>query len=168
MNNPFITAALARQHRADLLRRADEYRRAAGAAAIPLVSATPTWSDPVVVRRINTSPSEVAQRIVWDGEPPGRLALAGLGELRVEGQGRPDPAEAGDVWQISSRLVGTGPRIARFSRVDIEIRPASSHAVELRLRPRSRHIHRWATRRHRRYFRLAHAAADRLVELFAA
>jgi hypothetical protein len=167
MNSPYLTEALAGQHRADLLRRADAYRRAYPSPALPLPPETPTWSDPVVVRRINTSPSEVAQRIVWEGEPPARVPLAGLGELRVEGHGRPDPAAA-DVWQISSRLVGTGPRIARFSRVDIEIRPASSHTVELRLLPRSRHIHRWATRRHRRYFRLAHAAADRLVELFAA
>ena len=168
MNSPYLTEALAGQHRADLLRRADSYRRAHPPPAVPWAPATPTWTDPVVVRRINTSPSELAQRIVWEGEPPARLALEGLGELRTDGQGRPEPAHAGDVWQISSRLVGSGPRLARFSRVDIEIRPASSHAVELRLLPRSRHIHRWATRRHRRYFRLAHAAADRLVELFAA
>jgi hypothetical protein len=186
MYSDHITEALARQHRAELLGRADRYRLATASSAgtdrrgwrrwisatsrqpAPThSSATATWSDPVVIRRIDASPSEVAHRIVWDGEPPARLKLAELGELRLDRGGRADPSDA-DVWHISSRLVGAGPRIARFSRVDIEIRPSSSRAVELRLLPRSRHIHRWATTRHRRYFRLAHAAADRLAELFAA
>jgi hypothetical protein len=127
-----------------------------------------TWSDPVVVRRINTSPAEVTHRIVRAGEPPPRIALGSLGELRVERLPRSDPSDSSEVWQLNARLVGAGPRIALFSRVDIEIQPASSRSVELRLLPRSRQIHRWATRRRRRYFRLAHTAADRLVQVFAA
>jgi hypothetical protein len=130
--------------------------------------AGPTWSDPVVVRRIKTPPSEVAQRIVWEGEPPARVGLGRLGELRVGSHIRSDGSGPGEVWLIPSRLVGSGPRIVRFSRVDIEIRPASSQTVELRLLPRSRHIHRWGTRRHRRYFQLAHAAADQVAQRFAA
>ena len=137
-------------------------------ASAPLRSpATATWSDPVVVRRI-TTPAEVAHGIVWGGDAPTRIPLGRLGELRVDSQRRLDASDSTESWQMRSRLLGAGPRIALFSRVDIEIRRESSRSVELRLLPRSRHIHRWATRRQRRYFRLAHAAADRLVQLFAA
>ena len=121
-----------------------------------------------VVRRINTTPAELAHRIVSVGDPPPRLALGPLGELRVDSHPRQDPSDSAPVWQMRSRLVGAGPRIALFSRVDIEISPASSRSIELRVLPRSRHIHRWAARRRRRYFQLAHAAADRLAHLFVA
>jgi hypothetical protein len=139
----------------------------AGAGALLRSPAMGTWSDPVVVRRINTTPAELAHRVVSVGGPPARLALGRLGELRVDSHPRHDPSDSAPVWQMRSRLVGAGPRIALFSRVDIEISPASSRSVELRVLPRSRHIHRWAARRRRRYFQLAHAAADRLAQLFA-
>jgi hypothetical protein len=140
----------------------------AGAGALLPSPATGTWCDPVVVRRINTTPAELAHRIVSVGDPPPRLALGPLGELRVDSHPRQDPSDSAPVWQMRSRLVGAGPRIALFSRVDIEISPASSRSIELRVLPRSRHIHRWAARRRRRYFQLAHAAADRLAHLFVA
>jgi hypothetical protein len=140
----------------------------AGATAPLWSPAMATWSDPVVVRRIKTTPARVSHGIVGTGGPPTRIALGGRGELRLDSHGRPDPSDSTQFWQIRSRLVGAGPRIALYSRVDIEIRPASSRSVELRLLPRSRHIHRWSTRRQRRYFELAHAAADRIAQLLAA
>ena len=140
---------------------------AGAVAATPLPRAMATWSDPVVVRRIDTTPAEAAHRIAWVGNPYTRITLGRLGELRTDRHCRLDWPGSTGAWQIGSRLIGAGPRIALFSRVVIEICPASLRSVELRLLPRSRHIHRWATRRQRRYFKLAHAAADRLAELMA-
>jgi hypothetical protein len=60
---------------------------------------------------------------------------------------------------IATRL---GPR--RF-RVIVDVAEWSDDACELRVRPVSRHVGRWSQRRQRRYFALAHAAADAFVHL---
>ena len=140
----------------------------------------PTWSDPGVTRRIGTTPGALAHRLEGD---PGlqRITLAGLGELRIDPPARSEPAGAADPWPAGAppvglaepwhaggRLVGAGPRLARSTRIDIEVRAASCDSAEVRLLPRSRHIHRWAARRQRRYFQLAHAAADRLEQVLSA
>jgi len=140
----------------------------------------PTWSDPGVTRRIGASATALARR--FEGDPGvRRIRLAGLGELRVQPPVRPEPpgsggprpagnppAGWGGPWQAGGRLIGAGPRLARFTRIDIEVRAASCDSAEVRLLPRSRHIHRWAARRQRRYFQLAHAAADRLEQVLSA
>jgi hypothetical protein len=127
--------------------------------------AQPTWSEPGVTRRIGSPVAAVAHRIEGDLGLQA-VRLGSLGELRMDHhQIWADPSCASTVWRASGRLIGAGPRLARFTRIDIEVRAASSGTAELRLVPRSRHIHRWAARRHRRYFRLAHAAGDHLKQL---
>jgi hypothetical protein len=127
----------------------------------------PTWSDPGVTRRVGSTVSAVAQRLGRD-EGPRSISLGSLGELRVDKEAGPGPPASGALWHTTGRLVGAGPRLARFTRIDIEVRPASPRTVEVRLFPRSAHVHRWAARRYRRYFRLAHAAADQLTQVLSA
>jgi hypothetical protein len=139
------------------------YGTAAGVGSLE----PPTWSDPGVTRRVSTTATTLARRLEGD---PGlqHIRLAGLGELRVDPLPRPDPPGSGTLWYGRGLLVGSGPRLARVTRLDIEVRPATRDTVEVRLVPRSRHIHRWAARRQRRYFRLAHAAADQLKQVLSA
>jgi len=127
----------------------------------------PTWSDPGVTRRIGTTATSLARRI--DGDPGlRRIRLARRGELRVQQPARPDPAGSTTRWHAGGRLVGAGPRLARSTRIDIEVSAGSPGTVEVRLVPRSRHIHWWAPGRQRRYFQLAHAAADELEQVLTA
>jgi hypothetical protein len=129
--------------------------------------APPTWWEPGVTRRIGATVAAVAHRIECD-EGLQAVRLGNLGELRVDQhQIWADPSCAASVWHASGRLIGAGARLARFTRIDIEVRAASSRTAELRLVPRSQHIHRWAARRHRRYFRLAHAAGDHLKQVLS-
>ena len=129
--------------------------------------APPTWWEPSVTRRIGAPAAAVARRLEGDVGLQA-LRLGSLGELRVDPhQIWADPSCAATVWHASGRLIGAGPRLARFTRIDIEVRAASSRTAELRLVPRSQHIHRWSARRHRRYFRLAHAAGDHLKQLLS-
>jgi hypothetical protein len=129
--------------------------------------APPTWWDPGVTRRIGASATTLARRI--DGDPGlRRIRLDRRGELRVDQPAQPDPVGSTTRWHAGGRLVGSGPLLARSTRIDIEVSAASSDTVELRLVPRSRHIHWWATGRQRRYFQLAHAAADELEQVLSA
>jgi hypothetical protein len=126
-----------------------------------------SWSDPGVTRRISASATRLAQRI--DGDPGlRRIRVASRGELRVDEPARPDPVGSTTRWHAGGRLVGAGPRLACSTRIEIEVSAASSDTVDVRLVPRSRHIHWWATRRQRRYFQLAHAAADELQQVLTA
>jgi hypothetical protein len=65
----------------------------------------------------------------------------------------------------SGRLYGSGIRIARYTRVVLELMAWSGGATELRLRPVTRNIANWSERRQRRYFDVAHDTMDELVRL---
>jgi hypothetical protein len=127
----------------------------------------PTWSDPVVTRAVDTTAESAAQRLAsYEAHYPHvRLGtFGGLRDLRCRSSRR----SSYEMVHARGRLVSAGPRLPRCARVDIEISATSSRTVELLVRPRSRHIHRWGTRRQRRYFRLAHAAADHLQRVLTA
>jgi hypothetical protein len=121
----------------------------------------------VVTRRIERSPSSVRRALDGGGKSFGddrALALPPAGLLRYEA-----PFAAGDApgrpsWQARARLYGRGPRLSRYSRVDVEITAWSGGACELHLRPVARRLATRGVRRQRRYFALAHQAADELVE----
>lgn len=121
----------------------------------------------VVARRINRAPSSLEQQLLKpDLLPVGRgLRLASGGTLRLDApfERAIDGPEGG--WRAHARLIGHGPRVVRYSRVDVVIAPWSDEVCELRVVPRSRRLHRWGTWRLRRYWRLAHDAADHLVPL---
>jgi hypothetical protein len=134
------------------------------ASKSPLI---PTWSDPLVIRAVATTAGAVAQRLACY-QAQREFSLGAIGVLRVESWGCRGRCHDGEALHLSGRLVGAGPRLARFTRVDIEISSVSPHTLELRMLPRSRHIHGWGIRRQRRYFGLAHAAADPLQQAFTA
>jgi hypothetical protein len=67
--------------------------------------------------------------------------------------------------QTRGRLVGRGPRICRYARIEVELTPWSVRTTEVRISPRSRFVHLWGVRRSRRYWLLAHGAANVLKEM---
>jgi hypothetical protein len=84
-----------------------------------------------------------------------------IGQLRID-----QPFTGEDkfsCWSTTGRLYGHGARLARYTRVTIELGAWSQHASELRLRPKTTRLAMWGPRRQGRYFRLAHDAADELV-----
>lgn len=118
-----------------------------------------------VARRINRTPLVLG--ILSDPVPlagGATLALATAGTLRLDAAFERSSSGA-DKWRSHGRLVGQGPRLVLFSRVEVLIAPWSRDACELRVIPRSRYLHRWGRRRLRRYWQLAHAAADALVPI---
>ncbi len=68
----------------------------------------------------------------------------------------------GASWNAPASLCARG---RRRERVEIELNLWDEHATELVVRPRSRSPYRWSARRLRRYFRLAHRAADVLTQV---
>jgi RimJ/RimL family protein N-acetyltransferase len=66
-------------------------------------------------------------------------------------------------WRATARLLSG--RRGRVARLDIEIGISAPGSVLVELRPLDRRPQRWSARRTRRYFALAHAAADRLEQL---
>jgi hypothetical protein len=90
------------------------------------------------------------------------LALGERGRLTVSAPLR-RTGGSHPTWHGRGRLHGRGPRIARSTPVELELRAWSATSVELRLRPTSRAPWRWGRRRARRYFDLAHLAADQLA-----
>ena len=69
------------------------------------------------------------------------------------------------ILRARARLVGRGPRICRYARIDVELAPWSVTAAQIRITPRSRYVHLWGVRRRRRYWSLAHGAANTLREM---
>jgi hypothetical protein len=109
----------------------------------------------VVTRLVNQRASSLQQ--IVGRMPPGE------GHLRFH---RPFIAaiDAGcPSWHATGRLYGSGLRLARYTRVNIELTAWSDHATELRVRPVTRRLPTWGKRRQRRYFQLAHRTADDLV-----
>ena len=68
-------------------------------------------------------------------------------------------------WAPASVRTRRGRTVVRF---EIEINAWDDASTELLIRPRARHPYRWGGHRLREYFRVTHAAADRLTRLLAA
>jgi hypothetical protein len=114
----------------------------------------------VVTRRLN-------RRSVLLGKVVSSVPYA-LGSLRFD-----EPFTAGGDttcprWYATGRLYGTGPRLHKYTRVEVELSAWSKVACELRLRPMTRRVPCWGKRRQRRYFRNAHRSADEMVRWFDA
>lgn len=116
---------------------------------------TPQLVVPVtrIVPRPVLAPVDLPAGVVEIGE---RAHLA-LGPFEVTGQS----------LVARSRLHARGLHVTRLARVTVEITPGLCHGWELTIRPISRRVPNWGQRRSRRYFHLAHTAADRLVDAFA-
>lgn len=118
-----------------------------------------------VTRRVDR-PWSTVERLLADPDvfPPGYSdSLGDCGTLRLDGRFDRGSRDLGDLWTARGRVVGRGPRLVLFSRVDVLVTPWSTDACELRVVPCSRSLHRWGARRLHRYWRLAHAAADLLL-----
>jgi hypothetical protein len=120
-----------------------------------------------VIRAVDTTAGTAAQRLAPYEAQDQRVSLGAIGAI-CHLRSHPSRCHTAEVLHLSGRLVGSGPRLTRFTRVEIEISSVSPHGLELRMLPRSRHIHGWGMRRQRRYFRLAHAAADHLQRVLTA
>ncbi len=121
----------------------------------------------VITRRIDRTPA-VLSRVLDrpNALPVGQdVSLGRRGSLRLDEPFEHRGPEDAGTWETRGRVTGRGPRIARFSRVEVVIAPWSTDAAQLRVLPRSRFLARWGERRQRRYFDLAHAAADRLLPI---
>jgi hypothetical protein len=94
------------------------------------------------------------------------IPVPGHGSLRFTKPFTPTSLRPGPAWHASARLYGHGLRLARYTTVEIEIAVWSDQACELQLRPLTRYLARWGTRRQRRYFALAHQAARELASVF--
>jgi hypothetical protein len=66
-------------------------------------------------------------------------------------------------WRAYGRLVTGGWIPPRDERVELVVSAWSESTFEVRVVPRSTHFRRWGARRLRRWFRLAHEAADALA-----
>ena len=109
----------------------------------------------VVTRRVNQRAASLRNALL-------HMPLC-VGSLSID-----EPfAMSGDIakpsWHARGRLYGRGLRIARYTRVEIEVHAWSQFASELRLRPVTRRVVNWGKHRQRRYFRTAHYVADDLV-----
>jgi hypothetical protein len=130
----------------------------------------PSSTFEVVARLVNRS-TLLVQQLLLDStvfDQGTMLYLGPIGTLRFDEpfaaiRSTPSPA-----WQATARLHGCGLRFVRYARVELEVAAWSDDASELRLRPVSRRVTRWAPRRQRRYFALAHRAADVILELLTA
>jgi hypothetical protein len=130
-----------------------------------------------VNRTVSVPPAAVERRIadgtLWHQGTV--LPLDRLGALVFDGPSLRTVCLGVPGWRASGRLVGRtwssrtrssrawSPRV--FGRVDVEVIPWSSSMTALRLARRSPIPNYWSARRVRRYWALAHAAADRLAGL---
>jgi hypothetical protein len=122
----------------------------------------------VVTRRVDRAEATLGPVLMSDNPavPVGRpVPLGHDGNLRVDTPFAHDDAGALGGWRAQGRLVGRGLRLAHHARVEIVVAPWSDDSCELQVAPRSHRLHQWGERRRRRYWRLAHAAADEVVPL---
>jgi len=129
-----------------------------------------TWSTFVLQRRVN-QPFGAVGRIVcdpWLLARGTRINLDGDAVLRLEEPfGVTFPVFG---WEGASWLAPATIRTSRGRRledVEIELNAWDEEATELVVRPRARAPYHWRARRVRRYFRLAHEAADALTRVLA-
>jgi hypothetical protein len=114
----------------------------------------PPYDFDVVTRRVDRSCSALERRF--------DVVDTASVDLRVD---RPLTRGSGPipVWHTTGRLYGSGPRVARYTRVHLEITAWSEETSELRMRPFTRRIGAWGARRQRRYFARAHDTIDDLI-----
>jgi hypothetical protein len=125
----------------------------------------------VIQRRIQYPLSAVHSGLA-DRTPLGPsepLTLGPDGLLRIDEPFRPlAPAlsrQASPSWRAPASLLTNRAHVV--ARVEIEVSMWSHGSTELTLRPVARHPERWPGRRMRRYFVLAHLAADETARLLA-
>jgi hypothetical protein len=118
------------------------------------------WPTFVVERRVN-QPCESVQAALRRSDAltvDTHIGLAHDGELLVETPWRPALCWHSLSWRANGRLVnGHGHLVAR---VEIEVGEWSDDATRLQVRPRAHHLGHWTGRHIKRYFALAHDAAD--------
>ena len=124
------------------------------------------WSTFVLQRRVN-QPFGAVGRVVCDPWllPGGtQIELADDAVLRLDepfGVAFPVFGVEGASWAAHASICTRRGRL--LERVEVELTIWDEHATELLLRPCARSPHHWLGRRMRRYFRLAHLAADALT-----
>ena len=132
----------------------------------PVSSSMPPAGGTDVIRTMCVRPIAVdrpiEQGVLWSRGTVVRLG--GLGRLVIRRPFMRSVCSGLPGWRASGRLVGKGWSPRRFGDVDVEIFPWSASAIEIRLARRSPFPVYWGVRRVRRYWALAHAAADRLME----
>jgi len=128
------------------------------------------WSTFVLQRRVN-QPFGAVGRVVADPWllPGGtQIALTDDAVLRLEepfGVAFPVFGVDGASWAAHASI--RTPRGRVLERIELELNIWDEHATELLVRPCARSPHRWRARRLRRYFRLAHLAADALTAVLS-
>ena len=127
------------------------------------------WSTFVLQRRVN-QPFGAVGRVVCDPWllPAGtQLTLGDDETLRLDaafGVSFPVFGVERASWTAPASLCTHGHR---RERVEIELNVWDDEATELLVRPQARSPYRWRARHLRRYFRLAHRAADELTSVLA-
>jgi hypothetical protein len=129
-----------------------------------------TWSTFVLQRRVN-QPFGAVGRVVcdpWLLAEGTRIDIGDDAQLRLdEPFGVTFPAfglEGASWWAPASICTRRGRRV---EHVEIELNQWDEHATELVVRPRAKSPYNWRARHVRRYFRLAHHAADALTRVLA-
>jgi hypothetical protein len=115
----------------------------------------------VLERRIDT-PLALVNRAVSTGgpfEPAAELPLGTDGTLSFDTPLRRTLGSFDLAWRADARLLTRRGR--PVARVALMVDEWSSDATRLQVRPAAPHPERWSRGRLRRYFRLAHLAADR-------
>jgi hypothetical protein len=120
----------------------------------------------VLQRRINQPLAAVERVLCHLGTDPASSTLALRAGLCLElehpfGVTFPPFGVDHASWYAPARV--STRRGRTVERVDVEINAWDACSTELLVRPRARHPYRWSGRRMRRYFDVAHAAADALV-----
>ena len=127
-----------------------------------------SWSTFVLQRRVN-QPFGAVGRVVCDPWllPGGtQIALDDDAVLRLEepfAVAFPVFGVAGASWATHATIRSSRGRV--LERVELELNIWDEHATELLVRPSVRSPQHWRAHRLRRYFRLAHLAADALTAL---
>lgn len=119
----------------------------------------------IVARRLNRGPAPLGRLLSEPRTLPAGIPLpiGDNGTLRLDAPFERHICGPLGGWRATGRLTGHGPRLVRWARVELLIAPWSDDACELLVVPRSVHLRQWGPRRLRRYYGLAHAAADHLL-----
>jgi hypothetical protein len=129
-----------------------------------------TWSTFVLQRRVN-QPFGAVGRVVcdpWLLHGGTCINLDDDAVLQLEqpfGVTFPVFGWEGASWLAPASICNRHGRCVEH--IEIELNAWDAHATELVVRPRARSPHNWHGRHLRRYFRLAHEAADALIRVLA-
>jgi hypothetical protein len=118
------------------------------------------WPTFVIERRVNQPPQAVQAGLQKSDAlaVDAHIDLGEIGELQVETPWRASLCWHSLSWRANGRLVnGHGHLVAR---VELEVGDWSDDATRLQIRPRAHHLGHWTGRHIKRYFALAHNAAD--------